>query len=54
MRVNAAQRPTKRPTEIQRLGHVVLGTTGSIAWACASLRGSLPDHSTPGRTDLGP
>jgi hypothetical protein len=27
VRVNAAQRPARRPAEIQRLGHVVLGTT---------------------------
>ena len=27
MRVNATQRPARRPAEIQRLGHVVLGTT---------------------------
>ena len=27
VRVNATQRPTRRPAEIQRLGHVVLGTT---------------------------
>jgi catechol 2,3-dioxygenase-like lactoylglutathione lyase family enzyme len=26
-RVNATQRPARRPTEIERLGHVVLGTT---------------------------
>jgi hypothetical protein len=26
-RVNAAQRPARRPAEIERLGHVVLGTT---------------------------
>ena len=27
VRVNATQRPARRPAEIQRLGHVVLGTT---------------------------
>jgi catechol 2,3-dioxygenase-like lactoylglutathione lyase family enzyme len=34
-RVNATQRPARRPSEIERLGHVVLGTTrfrGALDW----------------------
>jgi catechol 2,3-dioxygenase-like lactoylglutathione lyase family enzyme len=30
-RVNATQRPARRPAEVQRLGHVVLGTTRFLA-----------------------
>jgi len=35
VRVNATQRPARQPAEIQRLGHVVLGTTrfrGALDW----------------------
>jgi len=53
VRVNAAQRPTKRPTEIQRLGHVVLHYRLHRVGLRIPAR-LLPVHSTPGRTDLGP
>jgi catechol 2,3-dioxygenase-like lactoylglutathione lyase family enzyme len=39
-RVNATQRPTRRPAEIERLGHVVLGTTrfrAALDWYLGTL-----------------
>jgi catechol 2,3-dioxygenase-like lactoylglutathione lyase family enzyme len=57
-RVNAAQRPARRPAEIQRLGHVVLGTTrfgAALDWYLDTLGLIVSDFLyLDGQRDRGP
>ena len=51
-RVNAAQRPEQRPAEIERLGHVVLGTTrfqAALDWYLDTLGLIVSDFLLSGR-----
>ena len=57
-RVNATQRPARRPAEIQRLGHVVLGTTrfrAALDWYLDTLGLIVSDFLyLDGQRDRGP
>ena len=57
-RVNATQRPARRPAEIQRLGHVVLGTTrfrAALEWYLGTLGLIVSDFLyLDGQRDRGP
>jgi catechol 2,3-dioxygenase-like lactoylglutathione lyase family enzyme len=57
-RVNAAQRPDRRPAQIQRLGHVVLGTTrfqAALDWYLDTLGLIVSDFLyLDGQRDRGP
>jgi catechol 2,3-dioxygenase-like lactoylglutathione lyase family enzyme len=57
-RVNAAQRPARRPAEVQRLGHVVLGTTrfqAALDWYLDTLGLIVSDFLyLDGQRDRGP
>jgi catechol 2,3-dioxygenase-like lactoylglutathione lyase family enzyme len=57
-RVNATQRPARRPAEIQRLGHVVLGTTrfrAALDWYLETLGLIVSDFLyLDGQRDRGP
>ncbi len=58
VRANAAQRPARRPAEIQRLGHVVLGTTrfqAALDWYLDTLGLIVSDFLyLDGQRDRGP
>ena len=58
MRANATQRPARRPAEIQRLGHVVLGTTrfrAALDWYLDTLGLIVSDFLyLDGQRDRGP
>jgi catechol 2,3-dioxygenase-like lactoylglutathione lyase family enzyme len=58
VRVNATQRPARRPAEIQRLGHVVLGTTrfrAALDWYLDTLGLIVSDFLyLDGQRDRGP
>jgi catechol 2,3-dioxygenase-like lactoylglutathione lyase family enzyme len=58
VRANATQRPTRRPAEIQRLGHVVLGTTrfrAALDWYAEMLGLIVSDFLyLDGQRDRGP
>jgi catechol 2,3-dioxygenase-like lactoylglutathione lyase family enzyme len=58
VRVNAAQRPARRPAQIQRLGHVVLGTTrfgAALDWYLDTLGLIVSDFLyLDGQRDRGP
>jgi hypothetical protein len=57
-RVNATQRPSREPTKVQRLGHVVLQTTkylGTLNWYLDNLGMIVSDFLYyPGQRDRGP
>jgi catechol 2,3-dioxygenase-like lactoylglutathione lyase family enzyme len=57
-RANAAQRPPRVPTKVQRLGHVVLQTTtytSALWWYCDNLGMIVSDFLFyPGQRDQGP
>ena len=58
MRVNGTQRPARRPAEIERLGHVVLGTTrfrAALDWYLDTLGLIVSDFLyLDGQRDRGP
>jgi hypothetical protein len=58
VRVNATQRPERQPAEIERLGHVVLGTTrfrAALDWCLDTLGLIVSDFTyLDGQRERGP